>query len=392
MTNNPAEVLVVHYQEVGLKGRNRSFFERTLANNIQAAVDPHGTARVETISGRILVHVQPNADLPAISAALVKVFGISSISPAKAVPATMKSFVATAVEMARQAHATSFRVRAKRGNTSFQETSQKINEVVGQAIKDATYMRVDLSNAEWTCHIECVANKGYIYSEKLPGPGGLPVGTSGKVLALLSGGIDSPVAAWKLAKRGSRVDFVHFHGQPFADPSSARQATKLAAHLASWIPGARLWMVQFGDIQSEIVTSAPQELRIVLYRRFMMRIAEAIATARGHQALVTGESLGQVASQTLTNMQVIDAAVSTMPVLRPLVGDDKLEIENMARRIETYEISIEPHQDCCVLFVPRRVTTGARMEQVLAAESRLDVEALVDKGASNAEEVPLPKR
>ncbi|MGH2731686.1 MAG: tRNA uracil 4-sulfurtransferase ThiI, partial [Actinomycetota bacterium] len=282
-----------------------------------------------------------------------------------------------------------FRVRARKGHSSYPESSHRVNEVVGQAIKDASGARVDLDHAGWTCHIELVGRRAFLYSRRVEGPGGLPLGASGKVLALLSGGIDSPVAAWELAKRGASVDFVHFHGQPFSDPSSVRQATRLAERLIPWLLRSGLWLVPFGDIQAEIVTSAPQELRVVLYRRFMMRIAQALAMRGGAEALVTGESLGQVASQTLPNLAAIDAVVDRLPVLRPLIGRDKIEIEALARRIGTYEISIDPHQDCCVLFVPRRVTTRARPDELEAVEAELEVEELVGKGVAHAGMVEL---
>ena len=283
-------------------------------------------------------------------------------------------------------------MRARRGHSSFPESSQRVNEVVGQAIKDATGARVDLSHGEWTCHIELVQNRAFLYADRLPGPGGLPAGTAGRVVALLSGGIDSPVAIWELAKRGAAVTAVHFHGQPFSDPSSARQAARLAEHLAPWLREIDLWLVPFGDVQAEIVTAAPAALRTVLYRRFMMRIAEALAHNVGAEALVTGESLGQVASQTLPNMRAIDAVVETLPVLRPLVGRDKIEIEAIARRVGTYEISIDPHQDCCVLFAPRQAATRARLPELEAAEASLDVPALVEKALAGVEVRTFPPR
>jgi tRNA uracil 4-sulfurtransferase len=304
----------------------------------------------------------------------------------------MQSLASSAIELASGASFRTFRVRARRGATSFPQSSQEVNVVVGQALKDATGAGVDLTSPDWTCYIELVGNKAYLYSEKLPGPGGLPVGTSGKVLTLLSGGIDSPVAAWRMARRGAEVEFVHFSGQPFADPSSARQATRLARHLAPWTLRSRLWMIRFGEIQSQIVTSAPQELRVVLYRRFMMRIAERLAVQEGAQALVTGECLGQVASQTLPNLRVIGDAVDRLPVLRPLIGFDKLEIEQTGKQIGTYDISIQPHQDCCVLFIPRRVTTAAHPEDVARAESELPIEEIVEKAVVNAEVVDCSYR
>jgi len=386
MNPDRPELFVAHYHEVGLKGRNRGYFEKRLAQNIRAALPG---ATVKLISGRVLVEPADASSADQTAAALSRVFGLSSFSPAWKVSPELGSMTTAALALAKSADFSSFQVRARRGNSSFPETSQKINEVIGQAIKDASGARVDLTHAEWTCHIELVENKGFMYHQKLPGPGGLPVGSSGKVLSLLSGGIDSPVAAWNIAKRGASTQFIHFHGQPFSDPSSARQATRLARHLIPWVAGRKLWMISFGDIQKEIVTSAPPQLRIVLYRRFMMRIAESIALDNGAQALVTGESLGQVASQTLPNMVAINSVVAKLPVLRPLVGHDKLEIEQIAKRIGTYEISIDPHQDCCVLFVPRQVTTAATATGLEKAEAKLDVAGLVGKGVAGAELVQI---
>lgn len=379
------DVIVAHYHEVGLKGGNRDYFEKRLADNIRNALKETGYRRVQKITGRILVHLADNSNLQQMTERLGRVFGLSHFSPAISTDAEMDKLVESALLLADASEFESFQVRARKGHSSFEESPQRVNEVVGQAIKDHTHKRVDLDHAEWTCHIEIVGNRAYIYHLRLEGPGGLPLGVSGKVLTLLSGGIDSPVAAWEIAKRGAVPEFVHFHGQPFTDPSSVRQATRLADRLRSWMGETHLWLIPFGEIQSEIVTSAPQELRVVLYRRFMMRIAEALALREGAEALVTGESLGQVASQTMANMSAIGAVVKTLPIFRPLVGRDKVEIERMARSVGTYEISIDPHQDCCVLFVPRRVTTRASLTELEQAESSLDVPALLEKGLANAQ-------
>jgi thiamine biosynthesis protein ThiI len=383
-------LVIAHYTEIGLKGRNRSFFERTLASNISMQLEALPGARAKPIPGRLLVRLPDETHLDEVIRQMSTTFGLSSFSPAfELVNPTMDSLIETALMLAGEATFESFKVRARRGNSSFETKSLDINIAVGSAIQKVTGARVDLGRPDWTCYIELTGNRAYFYAKKIPGPGGLPVGTSGKVLALLSGGIDSPVAAWRMARRGAHVDFVHFHGQPFADPSSARQATRLAKHLAPWTLRSRLWMIQFGDIQSEIVLSAPQELRIVLYRRMMMRISEALAKREGAGALVTGECLGQVASQTLPNMTSIGEVVESLPVLRPLVGFDKLEIEATGKQIGTYEISIQPHMDCCVLFIPRQVSTAVRPVDIEEAEKALDIPALVDKALANAEVVDV---
>lgn len=383
------DAVVCHYHEIGLKGRNRDQFERRLIHNIREAIAATGYRKVQRLPGRVVVRLDESSDLAAILNRLGLVFGLSHFSPALETPSDMEALVEAGLQLAREADFESFQVRARKGHTTFPEGSQRVNEVVGQALKDATGKRVDLTQAQWTCHIELVLDTAFVYSNRHEGPGGLPVGASGKVVALLSGGIDSPVAAWEVAKRGARIELVHFHGQPFTDPSSVRQATRLAEQLSPWLAGARLWLIPFGEIQSEIVTSTPEELRVVLYRRFMMRIAEALALQEGAEGLVTGESLGQVASQTLANIRAIDAVVESIPVLRPLVGRDKIEIERLAKRIGTYEISIDPYQDCCVLFVPRQVTTRASLGALEEAESTLDVGGLAGKGLANAEQVTI---
>ncbi|MGH7425755.1 MAG: tRNA sulfurtransferase, partial [Candidatus Methylomirabilales bacterium] len=292
------DLVVVHYHEIGLKGRNRGFFERRLVDNLRSALAGTGYGRIRPISGRILVPLAAASDLESILARTGRVFGVSGFSPAIEAEPSMEALVGAALALAEGAAFASFQVRARKGHSSFAESSQRVNEVVGQALKDATGARVDLTNAQWTCHIELVERRAFLYSRRCEGPGGLPVGVSGKVLALLSGGIDSPVAAWEMGKRGASVELIHFHSSPFTDPSSARQATRLAEQLASWLGRTRLWLVPFGTLQAEIVTSTPQDLRVVLYRRFMARIAEALALREGAEGLVTGESLGQVASQT----------------------------------------------------------------------------------------------
>lgn len=379
------DIVVVHYHEVGLKGRNRGYFERTLVDNIKQAASGTKLADVRAKPGRILVSLKPDSQASALLDVLSKTFGVTSFSPGVRTKADLESITTTSLRLAQSASFKTFAVRAKRGNTSFEHPSQKVNEVVGKAIQEATGKTVNLDHPDWTCHIEIVGEEAFCYSDRGEGPGGLPVGVSGEMLALLSGGIDSPVAAWEIAKRGASVRFVHFHGQPFADPSSVRQAERLASHLRPWVGETKLWLIPFGDIQSEIVTAAPMELRVVLYRRFMMRIAETLADREGYQALITGESLGQVASQTIQNLRATNDAVDHLPVFRPLIGRDKVEIEAIAKRMGTYEISITPHQDCCVLFIPRQVTTRASSAQLERAEKELEIEALVEKGVANAE-------
>ncbi|MBI1961993.1 MAG: tRNA 4-thiouridine(8) synthase ThiI, partial [Candidatus Rokubacteria bacterium] len=261
--------------------------------------------------------------------------------------------------------------------------SVELNRELGAFVLEHAATRVDLHRPELTIHVEVLPAETFVYLDKVPGPGGLPVGASGTVAALLSGGIDSPVAAWRLIKRGCRVLFVHFHSVPYLPATSQAKARALVERLTEWQYESRLLLVPFGEIQREVVLSVPPPARVVVYRRLMIRIAETLARRAGAQAMVTGESLGQVASQTLANLARIDEAAG-MPVFRPLIGTDKLEITGEAKRLGTFEISIEPDADCCTLFVPAHPATRMSAEEVGAVEARLDVARLVAQGADGA--------
>jgi thiamine biosynthesis protein ThiI len=258
---------------------------------------------------------------------------------------------------------------------------------LGTLVKSLTGARVDLDHAELTIYVE-VLEKGFLLSlDRPPGPGGLPAGISGRVACLLSGGLDSPVAAYRMMKRGAHVIFVHFHSHPFVTRASQEKARELAELLTRYQSTSRLFLVPFGEVQREVVLAVPPPLRVVVYRRLMIRIAEDIAKSVRAEALVTGEALGQVASQTLSNMAVIDDAAASLPILRPLVGMDKEEIVHQAQAIGTYEISIQPDQDCCTLFTPKHPATKSTVGELEAAEVRLKIPDLVRMARDRAEEV-----
>ncbi|HYP23085.1 MAG TPA: tRNA uracil 4-sulfurtransferase ThiI [Actinomycetota bacterium] len=379
------DALVVHYHELGLKGRNRDFFERTLAQNLKRALRGTGYSKLRRGFGRIVVDFEPEARVGLAAERAAKVFGVAYVGAGRRVEPELDAIGDTALELMLAEPFESFAVRSRRTHSTCTHKSSEIQEVVGARIKEASGARVDLRNAEATAWVELFAGAGIVYRKRLRGPGGLPAGTSGRMLALLSGGIDSPVAAWRMALRGADVQFLHFHGQPYSDPSSVRQAADLAQVLARYQMRAVLHLVPLGDVQREIVTECPANLRVILYRRMMMRIAERLATDLGAQALVTGDSLGQVASQTIENIRTVDAAVPGAEVLRPLVGMDKQEIVDLATRIGTYEISTRKHQDCCVLFEPRSPATKTHPGQADAAEAGLDVETLIGKALSGIE-------
>jgi thiamine biosynthesis protein ThiI len=377
--------IVVRYHEIALKGRNRRFFVEKLAENLRRATADLGGASVQILPGRLAVRLPDEVGWDVARERIRSVFGIANFSRAHETAPDLERLKAAAVESLRDASFASFRVTTRRSDKSFPKNSLAIDRELGAAIQGATGMKVDLSHPELTVLVEVLRGRILFSFEKHPGLGGFPVGSSGRVLALLSGGIDSPVAAWRMMKRGCRVLPVHFHAFPLQDRTTIDKARELARILTRYQFRTRLLLVPFAPVQQAIVASCPAPLRVVLYRRFMVRIAEALAVPRRARALVTGESLGQVASQTLDNIAVIDEAAQG-PILRPLVGMDKEEITAEARRIGTFEVSTLPDQDCCQLYVPRSPSTAATLAEVREAESRLDAPSLVSSAVAAAEE------
>jgi thiamine biosynthesis protein ThiI len=360
-----------------VEGRNRPFFVQRLADSLRRATADLGRARVRALAGRLTLELPDEVPWPLLRERVGSVLGVANFSPVHAAPPDMAALQAAVLAALRGRVFASFRVRARRSDKRFPRTSLEIERELGGAVKQASGARVDLEAAELTLLVEVLGDRILFSFEKLAGPGGFAVGSSGRVAALLSGGIDSPVAAWRMMKRGCTVLFVHFHAFPLQDHATIDKARALARILTRYQYSSRLLLVPFATAQQTIVAAAPAPLRVVLYRRFMVRIAEALAARHKAKALVTGESLGQVASQTLDNISVIDQAARG-PVLRPLVGMDKDEITAQARLIGTFEVSTLPDQDCCQLFVPRHPATAAGLEEVLRAEEPLDGLALVE--------------
>ena len=379
-------LFVIHYNELGLKKGNRDYFENRLCANINAVLEDCRAEKAQRISGRILLPLKPDAEVPEIQQRLARVFGIAYFAEAWICPLAVVDMERNAWSLIEGRTFNSFRIHARRADKRFPHTSVEINQRVGAYVKERTSARVDLENAELTCTIEVLDRHSLIYVDRLPGPGGLPVGTGGKVVVLLSGGIDSPVAAWKMIKRGCTPVFVHFHSFPYTNKESQEKAKQIARLLADYQLRSKIYLVPFAEVQRHIMVDTPLETRVILYRRYMLRLAERIAQREKARVLVTGDSVGQVASQTIENIDVISRAVR-MPILRPVIGEDKLEIVGVARRIGTYEISIQPDQDCCSLFVPKHPETKANLRQVEASESRLNVEEVMDVALESAEVV-----
>jgi thiamine biosynthesis protein ThiI len=388
MTSEERQHCVVHYGEVSLKGKNRPAFTHLLADNIRQALSDIDHTQVRMLSGRILVSWPLEATWDEVAARLQGVFGVANYARCWQASHDLDSMKSVVDRLLQDRTFSSFRISARRAFKQLPFGSQELNQEMGTHVLATHDTRVNLNHPDLTVHIELIPRRTLIYLEKEPGAGGLPLGMSGRLLSLLSGGLDSPVAAYRMMKRGCQVDFIHFHSYPFMDRRSQDKARCLARILTRHQYQARLFLVPFGEIQQHIVGTAPPPYRVVLYRRCMVRIAEALARKEGATALVTGESLGQVASQTLQNLHVI-ASAAALPVLRPLIGMDKAEIMQEAQAIGTFATSVLPDQDCCTLFVPRHPSTKALPARIGAAEMALDIPALVQMALDGVQTVDL---
>ena len=382
-------ICLVHYHEIGLKGHNRKAFEERLLKNLEALLSPFPVVTIHRISGRLCVFFKEGASSEiALEAAAViaRVPGVARVSSGFKCERDIDQMTEAGIAaMAEAGEMSSFKVHARRSHTDFPVGSQDMNRIIGGNLSDAyPNVAVKMKDPDVTVGIEVVQNVSYVYARSEPGVGGLPVGSSGRVVSLLSSGIDSPVASWRMARRGAIVIGVHFSGRPQTSDASEWLVDDIAQVLERTGCIARVYVVPFGDCQREISLSAPPELRIILYRRLMFKVAEEIARRERAGALVTGESLGQVASQTLDNIRCTDAAVEC-PVFRPLIGTDKIEIIREAQRLGTFEISSQDAPDCCTLFMPRNPETHAKIPRVLEAESALPIDQWVAQLANAAE-------
>jgi thiamine biosynthesis protein ThiI len=383
--------VVVHYQEIALKGRNRPWFIGRLVRNLRHATRDLDVRQVVPRMGRIeLVLGSPQA-WDEVAERLRRTFGVANFSRAGRAPLEMDAIAEAVLRDLGEVQPSTFRVSVRRADKRFPLTSPQIEREVGGRIKEARGWKVDLSHPELTIHVEALTGEVFYHFGKHQGPGGMPTGVSGRVMCLLSGGIDSPVAAYRLMKRGCRVLAVHFHSYPILSHASQEKVRELTAVLTRYQQHTRVFMVAFGEIQQQVVLAVAPPLRVVIYRRLMMRIAEALAREAGAQALVTGEVIGQVASQTLENLTTI-GSVAALPVFRPLIGMDKDEITAEAVRLGTYTISIIDDQDCCQLFTPKHPATKARPRDIDMAEQNLPIDEFVRRAVAEAvvEEYKFP--
>ncbi len=382
-------IILVHYHEIGLKGKNRASFEERLLRNIQSLLHSYPVVTIHRISGRLVVFLKEGVTLEtalACATVIARVPGVARVSTGIKCARELDVMKEAALQVLNESEPfVTFKVHARRNHTDFPIGSMELNQVIGAHLCEGHPEKtVKMKDPDVTIGVEVIQNATYIYGSSIPGIGGLPVGSSGRVMALLSSGIDSPVALWRMARRGAVPIAVHFSGRPQTSDASEFLVDDIAKVLEASGSIARVYVVPFGDYQREISLLAPPPLRIILYRRLMMRVAQALAYKEQAGALVTGESLGQVASQTLENIQVTDA-IATLPVFRPLIGADKIEIIAQAQQLGTFEISSSDAPDCCTLFMPRSPETHARLSKVEEAEAQFPIDEWVQELVEHAE-------
>lgn len=391
-TTMAQEIILLKLGELVLKGLNRRGFEDKLMGNAKKSLRPFGAFRIYSKQSTTYVEPQDDScDMDGAYGAMRKLFGVVGLSRAKACEKTAEAMLDTAKTYLYDTlmGAKSFKVESKRADKSFPMSSIQLSQFVGGELHDAfPHLKVDVHNPEVTVHLEVRDHAAYVHADPAPGAGGLPVGMGGRAISLLSGGIDSPVASWMMAKRGVTLEMIHFFSYPYTSPEAKEKVLDLARILVPWCGKLTVHIVPFTAIQETLMRNAPEDLFTVLMRRYMMRIAEEVANRTGCRGIVTGESLGQVASQTMEAM-MCTGAVCTLPILRPVVGMDKEEIVKIARRIGTFETSILPYEDCCTVFTPRHPRTKPTLEEVTAAEAALDMEALIQTAVADIERVNL---
>ncbi len=390
---NERNTFIVRVGEVALKGQNKPYFEKTLVDRIRRLLKKYQGVEVTRHEGLIFVYADKDIPEDTIISEIRKVFGVASISPAVSTEPNMEAIGKAAVDymmnLIEKKGVKTFKVDAKRADKNFPIKSPDIARQVGASVlKGCKVLKVDVHEPDVYLFVDVRSDVAYLYQQKIAGFGGLPLGTNGKGLVLLSGGIDSPVAAWMMAKRGMQIEAVHFHSYPYTSERAQAKVEELAGILAIYCSRFKMHVINMLPIQEQIARNCPQEEMTIQLRRFMMRTAEKIARKYSCDMLITGESLGQVASQTSDSLVVTDASVS-IPVMRPLIAMDKSEIIDVARDIGTYEKSIEPYEDCCTVFLPRHPLTKPRLDRIEKSESALDVQALVDAAVESEEIIDI---
>ncbi|HHU17535.1 MAG: tRNA uracil 4-sulfurtransferase ThiI [Anaerovoracaceae bacterium] len=389
--NKEKKIFIVRCGEVALKGLNKPYFERMLVDRIRRVLRKYNEVEVKRNEGLIFVKTPGDLDPDLIVGEISRVFGVASISPAIEVDSDLDEIGKAAVEFMQELiekkGVKTFKINAKRADKNFPVKSPDIARTIGaKVLKGCKTLKVDVHDPDCLLFVDVRKGKSYIYEQKIMGYGGLPLGTNGKGMVLLSGGIDSPVAAWMMAKRGMLIEAIHFHSYPYTSERAQEKTEDLAQIIAGYCGRFKMHIVNLLPIQEAIVTNCPEEETTILVRRFMMRIAEKVAKETDCCLLITGENLGQVASQTAEALVVTDHSVQ-IPVMRPLIAMDKIDIMDIAKSIGTYETSILPYEDCCTVFLPKHPTTKPKLEKILESESKLDVEKLINDALASKETI-----
>lgn len=391
---NEQHIFIVRCGEVALKGMNKPYFERMLAERIRKLLKrKFEDFEVKRHEGLIFVRTDKAYEKQEIIHEISKVFGVASISPAVEAESNLDAIGEAAVaymkEIIEERGIRTFKVKAKRADKNFPVKSPDIGRIIGaKLLIGCKVLKVDVNQPDCLLFVDVRQDKSYIYQDKIPGFGGLPLGTNGKGMSLLSGGIDSPVATWMMAKRGMLIEAIHFHSYPYTSQRAQEKVEELAKIVAVYCGRFKMYVINLLPIQEQIVQNCPEEETTILVRRFMMRIAEQVAKETGCGMLITGENLGQVASQTAEALVVTDASVG-LPVMRPLIAMDKVDIMDKAREIGTYETSIQPYEDCCTVFLPKHPATKPKLERILQSESKLDCEALIAAAVASKETIDI---
>ena len=382
-------LFIVRFGETALKGKNKSYFEKKLVDRVKKILRKFSGVDVYREEGLVFVSANSENSQEELVGEISKVFGISSISPAVETNPNMEDIYETAVNfmmnLIEKESVRTFKVEAKRADKNFPVKSPEIARLVGgEVLKGCKVLKVDVRNPQVCLHVDVRRDKAYIYRKKIQGYGGLPLGTNGKGMLLLSGGIDSPVAGWMMAKRGMSIEAIHFHSYPYTSRRAQEKVEELARQISIYCGDFKLHIVNLLPVQEEIIKTCPEEETTILVRRFMMKIAEKVGEQTGAKTLITGESLGQVASQTTESIVCTDQS-GAMPVLRPLIAMDKVDIMDVAKKIGTYETSILPYEDCCTVFLPKHPVTRPKLESILHSEEKLNVDKLVAEAMKNVQ-------
>lgn len=371
--------VICHYSEIALKGKNRAFFERKLIENIKRSINSDFFSYIKKISGRILIELSDKgmAEREEISKSLNFVFGISSFLFCIKENQEIDNIGKSVLSILKKEKFETFKISSKRSDKNIPITSQELNEKIGFVVlSNIKKIKVDLHNPDIVCFIEMVQGSSFISCAKYFGPGGFPIGTGGRAISLLSGGIDSPVASYMAMRKGLKLSFIHFHSYPETSESSINKVRDLVKILSKYQGPSKLYLVPFSLVQKKIILNLSAKNRVIFYRRLMLKITEEVLNKERSLAIITGESLGQVASQTLENIKAINQSVNSL-ILRPLISKDKEMIIDKAKEIKTFNISILPHDDCCARFLPRRPETRAKTEEIIKEEKKINVVSII---------------